>query len=463
MSVARARLKPGEHGSVSYSVAADGRVRARARLRLLDGSEAQVSRVGRTRDDARSAVQEAISERLGAAQGSAELRPTSKVGLACRQWITEMRRRSEWPDPPIRPQSVDEYERVLGNHVVPSLGALRLYELTPPLCQAWVDEMVAKGKTGRYSMVATISQAATVFRKVLDRAVVHDAIKDNPMRKVELPRRATPVPRAMTPLAVYRLRKAVRDWEEARRGRPGPAPTGNLRAAVDVMLGTGLRIGEVLALRWGDVDLAAERPTLTVSGTLVDIKGRGTVRQEVPKSRAGERTIFLPPFTVEALTSIQPDAPASDRPVFLARPFRSPSAERRPQTTHNLRTSLRAALELAGLDGTVHPHLLRATVATFVARQMSIADAAALLGHKLDAGVTVRYYIERLTLAPDTSAVLQTFIELGAAEARAVAPDANTDDEPDGDGWDSRSPETVSPDVVANAWTQSTLDDDAGW
>lgn len=461
--MARPRLKPGEHGSVSYSVLDDGRVRARARLRLMDGSDAQVSRVGRTRDAARSAVQSAIAERLGAAQGSAELRPTSKVGLACRQWITEMRRRSLWPDPPIRPQSVDEYERVLGNHVVPGLGSLRLHELTPPLCQAWVDEMVAKGKTGRYSMIATISQAASVFRKVLDRAVVHDAIKDNPMRKVELPRRSTPVPRAMTPLEVYRLRKAVRDWEASRRGRPGPAPTGNLRAAVDVMLGTGLRIGEVLALRWGDVDLAAEKPTLTVSGTLVDIKGRGTVRQEVPKSRAGERTIILPPFTVEALTAIRPADAAKERPVFVARPFRSPSAELRPQTTHNLRTSLRSALQLAGMEGTVHPHLLRATVATFVARRMTIADAAALLGHKVDAGVTVRYYIERLTLAPDTSAVLQTFIELGAAEAREAGLAATADDEPDADGWEPRPRETVPAETIAEVWTQSTLDDDAGW
>jgi len=47
---------------------------------------------------------------------------------------------------------------------------------------------------------------------------------------------------------------------------------------------------------------------------------------------------------------------------------------------------------------------------------MGVAEAAALLGHRVGAGVTVRHYIERLRLAPDTSAVLQEMVEIGEAE-----------------------------------------------
>jgi hypothetical protein len=45
-------------------------------------------------------VQRGVVERLGAARGSEDLKPTSMIGLACRQWIDEMRVRSLWPNPP---------------------------------------------------------------------------------------------------------------------------------------------------------------------------------------------------------------------------------------------------------------------------------------------------------------------------------------------------------------------------
>lgn len=115
-----------------------------------------------------------------------------------------------------------------------------------------------------------------------------------------------------------------------------------------------------------------------------------------------------------------------------------------------MRRTLREALDAAGMSGEIHPHLLRATVATFVARRMSVADAAALLGHKIDVGVTVRHYIERLTLAPDTSAVLQAFIELGAAEAR----------EEETGGWEQapRDDRAGGASADRSRWTQLSLD-----
>lgn len=48
---------------------------------------------------------------------------------------------------------------------------------------------------------------------------------------------------------------------------------------VDLMLATGARIGEILALHWADLNLAATRPTLTICGTLVFVKGMGFFRQ----------------------------------------------------------------------------------------------------------------------------------------------------------------------------------------
>ncbi|GAB2490366.1 tyrosine-type recombinase/integrase [Promicromonospora xylanilytica] len=420
------RLEPGEHGEIFLQETGPDKWRGRTRLCLWDRSEVWVSRNASTRDAARLNVQKGVGERLGAARGSDDLKPTSKVGLACRQWIEEMRERSSWPKPPILPQSVDEYERVIGNHVVPRLGQRRLNELTPALCQKFLDTLLKQGKGGKHNMVTTTRQARNVVNQVLDRAVVHDALRDNPMRKTIAPSKEKPQPKAITALDIGRLRRVVRSWEESREGALGPKPTGHLRVAVDAMLGTGLRIGEVLALRWGEVNLSPDGlPTIAVEATLTDIKGQGVVRQGKPKTDAGARTIIIPQFAVDALNSIRPADTTAEMAVFQGRLFKDGRNAGRPVSTHNLRRMLRTALELADMKGEVHPHLLRSTVATQVARKMRAADAAALLGHAIDAGVTGRHYIERLRLAPDTSAVLQAMVEFGDREAaRQAAEDA---------------------------------------
>ncbi|KAE8765905.1 N-terminal phage integrase SAM-like domain-containing protein [Georgenia thermotolerans] len=219
-------LKPGQQGAISYRATKSGGWEARARLKLFSGAETQISRTRKTKAAARLALQDAVAEQLQAPTGSAELKSDSRVGLAARQWINELRAQSEWPNPPIRAQTIDEYERLLGNHLVPALGKRRLHELSPSVCQAWVNSIVAAGKGRKRDMVVTANQAGAVFRRVLDRAVVHDALRINPMLAVKLPQPASPVPRALTAITVYRLRRAVRDWEASRadsRGRGPPA------------------------------------------------------------------------------------------------------------------------------------------------------------------------------------------------------------------------------------------------
>jgi integrase len=81
------------------------------------------------------------------------------------------------------------------------------------------------------------------------------------------------------------------------------------------MLAVGCRIGEMLALRWSDLDLGGERPILTVSGTIKTETGMGTYRKATPKSGASRRTVVLPRFAAELLR--------------VRREFATPERERR--------------------------------------------------------------------------------------------------------------------------------------
>lgn len=125
------------------------------------------------------------------------------------------------------------------------------------------------------------------------------------------------------------------------------------------------------------------------------------MRQPKPKTDAGERIIIIPPFVVESLEQIRPAATSAEMLVFPSRRLKDKRV--REQATANLRRTLRSALALAKMTREVRPHLLRSRVATFVARRMRAADSAALLGRKIDVGVTGRHYIERLRLAAPQS------------------------------------------------------------
>ena len=67
------------------------------------------------------------------------------------------------------------------------------------------------------------------------------------------------------------------------------------------MLSTGARIGEALALRWCDIDLASAPPRLTISGTIVEESGSLPYRKDSPKTRAGYRTLILPDHAISVL------------------------------------------------------------------------------------------------------------------------------------------------------------------
>ena len=448
--MSRRPLEPGEFGAISFSVMAAGTVKARVRVRLRSGDLERVIVTAPTEELARRRAQAEVTRRLNAAVGTADLGPRDTLAKAARQWVDQVRIESTWPDPPLRPQTVDMYEYLLRLYVMPDLGRYRLDALTPPVLQGWVNKMVARGQKpgAKHSMLSTTVRAHGVLHQVLERAVNLHALLDNPATHNRLPRMPEPEPVALTIEQTWKLRRAVRDWEKSRIGRPGPKPTGNLPVIFDMLLGTGLRIGEVMALRWGQVNLPVDGEgiaTVSVETTLVNIKGKGVVDQGRPKTSAGKRVIILPKFLIEGLAQLRPLAAGAQDPVFPCRQFKDGSNAGTPQSPQNVRRALREVLDQTELTGLVHPHKLRHTVATLVQRDRGIEAAAALLGHSIK-GVTGKHYVERISVAPDVSDVLQVFIEASEAAERVWLAEHDPEGDPVGSVADlQRSQRATAP------------------
>lgn len=174
----------------------------------------------------------------------------------------------------IKDSTAAHYRMITNAYLIPHLGRRRLASLGPEHVQAMLRHMEREGLSPW-----TRRNARTVLSSALTRAVKFDLVTRNASALVDAPRLVqTSVDDALTVEDVRKLLKHLHDKDDR-----------NV-ALAEVALQLGLRRGELLALKWDDIDLDAR--TLHVRGTLKDRKGGGWYIDE-PKTKAGDRIVPL--------------------------------------------------------------------------------------------------------------------------------------------------------------------------
>ncbi|HEY2705025.1 MAG TPA: tyrosine-type recombinase/integrase [Candidatus Dormibacteraeota bacterium] len=156
--------------------------------------------------------------------------------------------------PSLRPSAWGAYERHLRNHALPTLGRKRLVRLEPTDLRALYRRLVDGGLSP-----TTVRHVHGVLRRALGQAARDGLVARNVAALVTPPRRAEPGRNVLDP-------DQARAFLEAARGD-------RLEALYVLAVTTGMREGELLALRWADVDLSAG--VVSVRGT----KTAGSRRQ----------------------------------------------------------------------------------------------------------------------------------------------------------------------------------------
>ena len=264
----------------------------------------------------------------------------------------------------LRESTVEMYRRSVRSYVLPHLGALKLRDVTPARVAAWLETLKAAGIGDRTIEVAAIT-AGKLFRSAFDR----ELISRNPCDNAAV-REARPHPKAKAP--------TVWSTEETKRFLDSQAGD-RLFALWRVAATTGLRRGELAALRWSDLDLNAG--SLRVSHTLAVVGYK--VAESEPKTEKSRRTVGLDSATVSALKAHRTRQaeemfaigrrPGKDGYVFTANPQGDAF---HPQRFTQI---LEAKAKAAGLPP-IHLHCLRHGHAT----------------HALEAGVPMKVVQERL-------------------------------------------------------------------
>ena len=345
----------------------DGRYMARYTVHTPDGPKRKTIYGKRYKD-----VEKKLNEaRANADKGIVHDDENMTAGAYLTRWVEDSAKHA------VKATTYRSYESHIRRHIVPTLGRIRPKNLTP----AHVQSLYA-AKLGEGMKPSSVRRTHAVLHRALEKAVKFNLIPANPASKVDPPKVRQ---EELTPLSAKQANKFL---EVAHN-------EGDRFEALYVLaLTTGLRIGELLGLRWSDIDIENRR--LRVSRQVQRGEagsGEGLVFTE-PKA-ASRRTVDFPARTVEALKrhrkrqleeKLKTGGAYEDNGLVFATSLGTPFRPE-PVTQH----SFKLLLERAGLLD-IRFHDLRHTYATLLlARGVHPTYVQKSLGHSSIAMTLDRY------------------------------------------------------------------------
>jgi integrase len=206
------------------------------------------------------------------AQGLPVFIERQTVGQFLERWLEDSARVAT------RPRTFERYSQLIRLHIVPTLGWLRLEKLSPGHVQHLLNAKLAAGLSSK-----TVRHIRGVLCTALGRALKWDLVGRNAAALTDAPKAVRPEIRAFTPDEAKRFIDAVKGER--------------LEALYLLTVTLGLRRGEVLGLKWPDVDFDAS--TVQVRASLQRENGRLELSET--KTKGSRRPLPLLEFVAKAL------------------------------------------------------------------------------------------------------------------------------------------------------------------
>jgi len=254
-------------------------IRISAGIDPVTGKRRRVFRTVRgTRRDA-EAMRLTLAHELATGALDPALKRTA-VADFLNEWLNDLTGR-------VRPRTAARYEQLVRCHIVPRLGRTRLDQLRPAQIRTMLTDAQNAGLAPR-----TVLHIYRVLGTALRQARRDGMISVNPIDAVRAPRAPRVELKVPSPDEIRKL---------IRTARP------DFRPIIQIAVWTGVRRGELLALRWREVDLEGSR--IRVTGSLQRARDRDTgattlVRTE-PKSAESWRSVALPPSAITTLRQLR--------------------------------------------------------------------------------------------------------------------------------------------------------------
>ncbi len=258
------------HGEGSITQRKDGRYQAAITLE----NRKRKFFYGKTRKEVQDKLNTALYEKK---RGTLATGPQMTLKTHLERWLEQVCRVT------MRPTTYKMYRSAINCHWIPALGHVKLQKLTIGDLQAFYANLQKTHKP------RTIARIHAALSSALEDALKQGLIGRNVAKLVDLPH-------------IERFEGQILTVEQARKLLK-VAQGSRYDVLLLIAITTGMRLGELVALRWVDVDL--ERGMLQVRHTVSHVPGMGYVEGE-PKTKAGRRKILLSSVVVEALKEQKP-------------------------------------------------------------------------------------------------------------------------------------------------------------
>lgn len=356
-----------------------------------------------------------------------------------RDWAEEWLLKVVAPD--ASPVTVHNYRHLLDSRILPSLGDYDLRDLTPALLTDWLltvraaprkttrlpeeqlahprgkgDRLIPPSAKAKPLSVNTVLHYYTCMVAMLSAAVRMGYLEHNPMDRVQRPK-----------MRAKKIKALTKEEAVALIRRLDQAPTPGCRLAVLLALLCGLRLGEVCALQYDDVDW--DRGTINITKALKYTPKEGGF-VSVPKSAAGERVVTLPPSMVRILRDAMwaDVVEAQDWPeLWQGDRFIVHGRHGRPVHHDTPSKWFRDFADTNGFPGVRFHDLRHAHASILVAANIDVAAVASRMGHG-DPGITLRTYTHAMPLRDRQAA--DALDALLAPDPPQAPPDAQPPDQP---------------------------------
>lgn len=243
----------------------------------VTGKKAKTSVTGRTRKEVKQKAKHAQDDFISNGCTVTKVVPVKNYQELADLWLDSYQLT-------VKPQTFVATKQMLYNHLIPIFGSLRLAKLSVSYIQSFINDLSTQ--IVHYAVVHSIN------RRVLQYGVSLQLLPFNPARDIILPKQPKRENTAIKFIASDDLKALLLHMEKLAFKKYSYYLDYVLYS---VLLATGCRFGEVVALEWSDIDL--ENGTISVSKNYNRfLKLIGT-----PKSKAGVRTISIDKKTVNML------------------------------------------------------------------------------------------------------------------------------------------------------------------